>query len=347
MNHSLHCTCLILLGLAVNPAKAAETGTDCAARSDDAQRLACYDRLSGRQATPGPVAASTAVVPQALDANDAGRTPSVMSKVWELGAGDKRGKFVVRTYLPNFLLPVHYTTSINRSPSSPTQPAGAGNPDYRSVEAKLQISLRAKIAEDLFLPGADLWFTYTQKSLWQIWDQNDSAPFRSTDYQPEAIYVIPVPPAIGELPFGWNLRMLQVGFAHQSNGQSDPLSRSWNRIYTGIGLEHGDVGVSLRLNGRLPESKNDQNPDLTSYIGRGELAVNWFPGVSTLGLTWRSNFSNFNRGSLQLDMTHPVFADKPAGLRWYLQLFTGYGETLLDYNHRQSRIGLGLSLFQF
>lgn len=124
MNNSLHCTCLILLGLAVNPAKAAETSTDCAARSDDAQRLACYDRLSGRQATPAPVAASTAVVPQALDANDAGRTPSVMSKVWELGAGDKRGKFVVRTYLPNFLLPVHYTTSINRSPSSPTQPAG-------------------------------------------------------------------------------------------------------------------------------------------------------------------------------------------------------------------------------
>jgi len=347
MRQGLYGAGVLLAGLAVNPLQAAETLANCGRLHDDAQRLACYDRTMDQTPATPPPAAVTPVMPVALDANDPGHTPSVMSKAWELGAADKRGTFVVRTYLPNFLLPVHYTTSINRSPSSPTQAAGAGNPGYRSVEAKLQISLRAKIAEDLFLPGADLWFAYTQKSLWQIWDQNDSAPFRSTDYQPEAIYVIPVPPAIGELPFGWNLRMLQVGFAHQSNGQSDPLSRSWNRVYTGIGLEHGNVGVSLRLNGRLPESKNDQNPDLTNYIGRGELAVNWFPGVSTLGLTWRSNFSNVNRGSLQLDMTHPVFADKPAGLRWYLQLFTGYGETLLDYNHRQSRIGLGLSLFQF
>lgn len=42
-----------------------------------------------------------------------------------------------------------------------------------------------------------------------------------------------------------------------------------------------------------------------------------------------------------------MFADQPSGLRWYAQLFHGYGETLLDYNHRQSSLGLGLTLFQF
>lgn len=316
--------------------------------SDAARRLACYDH----QFKPGTMAAAIApeakpVTPLAIDAHDSGQTPSVMSKAWELGPEDKRGSFVVRTYLPNFLLPMHFSTNINRSPSSPTQPVSAGGSSYRSVEAKLQISLRAKIAEDLFLPGADLWFAYTQRSLWQIWDQKDSAPFRSTDYQPEAIYVIPVPARIGELPFGWHLRMLQLGLAHQSNGQSDPLSRSWNRVYTGAGLEHGDLGVNLRVNQRLSEPSNDNNPDLVDYVGRGELAMNWFPGLSTLGLTWRSNFTRLDRGSLQLDLTHPVFTDKPAGLRWYVQLFSGYGETLLDYNRRQSRIGLGLSLFQF
>jgi len=341
---------LALLALLPNAAMAAGDARACAAETDNDQRLGCYDRIfaGDRGTPPRPPGKTESVTPLPLEANDNEHVPSVMSKLWELGPEDKRGRFVVRTYLPNFLLPVHYTTSINRSPSSPTQAPGKANPNYRNIEAKLQISLRAKIAEDLFLPGADLWFAYTQRSLWQIWDRTDSSPFRSTDYQPEAIYVIPVPPSIGELPFGWNLRLLQVGMAHQSNGQSDPLSRSWNRIYAGIGLEHGDVGLHLRLNKRLPETKNnDQNPDLTSQIGRGEIAMNWYPGPSTLALSWRTSLSSLSRGSLQFDLTHPVFADKPTGLRWYAQLFTGYGETLLDYNHRQTRIGLGLSLFQF
>lgn len=270
-----------------------------------------------------------------------------MSKVWELGPDDKRGTFVVRTYLPNFLLPAHYTSHINQSPSSPTQPAGASHLNYKNIEAKLQISLRAKMAQDLLLPGADLWFAYTQRSLWQVWDQKDSSPFRSTDYQPEAIYVIPVPGKLGELPSGWNFRMIQLGLAHQSNGQSDPLSRSWNRVYLSAGFEHGDVGLTIRANHRLPEPDDDQNPDLTKFVGPGEITMNWFPGPSTLSMTWRTDLKRLERGSLQFDLTHPVFSDKPTGLRWYAQFFHGYGETLLDYNHRQSRLGVGLSLFQF
>ena len=64
-------------------------------------------------------------------------------------------------------------------------------------------------------------------------------------------------------------------------------------------------------------------------------------------MTWRTNFKSVSRGSLQLDWTHPVFADQPTGLRWYVQFFHGFGETLLDYNHRQTSLGMGLTLFQF
>jgi phospholipase A1 len=242
---------------------------------------------------------------------------------------------------------MHYSSNINRSPHSPRQPASAAKNDYSSVEAKLQISLRAKVVEDLLLPGADLWAAYTQRSLWQLWDSVDSAPFRSTDYQPELIYVVPIPEKFGKLPLGWNLRMLQVGVAHQSNGQSDPLSRSWNRITTGVGFEHGDFSLLLRDNQRIHIQGNDDNPDLVDYIGRSEVSMAWSPGTSTLGLSWRTSFKSLSRGSLQLDWTYPVFADQPAGLRWYVQLFSGYGETLLDYNQRQTSLGLGLTLFQF
>jgi phospholipase A1/A2 len=364
------CAVSTVVVLAAWPCSGAETAPQCALLPDDRERLACYDRIFEpirdlpadipvvARPERSPVSAGDPILTQAPVRNESptprlseqeagGRASSVLAKVWELGPDDKRGTFVVRTYLPNFLLPMHYTSSINNSPSSPTHAASENSLHYQQVEAKLQISLRAKVAENLFLPNADLWFAYTQRSLWQVWNSQASGPFRSTDYQPEAIYIVPVSTRDGALPFNWHVRMFQLGLAHQSNGQTDPLSRSWNRVYLGAGLEHGDFGLLARVNQRLHERGNDDNPDLADFMGRGEIMMAWLPGRSTLAITLRGNLDSARRGSLQLDWTHPVFADQPAGLRWYAQLFSGYGETLLDYNHRQNRLGLGLTLFQF
>lgn len=332
MNHKI----IVLLAFLAGPSGADEALSGCLAEPDDQLRLACYDDLSKRSALVAKPEISAEAQPV-----------STMSRVWELEERDKRGAFVVKTHLPNFLLPVHLTSEINRSPSSPTHPVSADHPSYKKTEAKLQISLRAKVAENLLLPGADVWFAYTQRSLWQVWDQEDSAPFRSSDYQPEAIYILPVPEKLGALPFGWHFRMLQLGAAHQSNGQSEPLSRSWNRVYLGAGFERDDFSLLFRANQRLDVQSIDDNPDLVDYIGRGEVHAAWTPGVSTMALTWRTTLTALGRGSLQFDWSYPVFANQPNGLRWYAQLFTGYGETLLDYNHRQTSLGLGLSLFQF
>src|SRR5690606_35396031 len=108
-------------------------------------------------------------------------------------------------------------------------------------EAKIQLSLRSKVLEDVLLPGADLWVAYTQQSMWQLWNPAQSAPFRNTDYQPEVIYVVPTPAGWQNLPLGWSWRMAQFGMVHQSNGQPDPLSRSWNRLYASVGLERKDL----------------------------------------------------------------------------------------------------------
>ena len=334
----------------------------CAAIGPAADRLACYDKLAGRApSAPVPLAPATEpktstsllapkdepAAPATAAVQPSSGSASFLSKYWELDPEDKRGTFNFTGYRANYVLPVHYTSSINRAPQSPTQ-AVVSLPDYRRIEAKFQLSLRTKVAQDLLIDDADVWFAFTQQAMWQIWNGVDSKPFRNTDYEPEAIYMVPVPKQLRPLPGDVQWRYLQFGLAHQSNGQSDPLSRSWNRVYLGTGLERGNWGLTLKYNHRLEEdATSDNNPDLLHYRGRGEANLLWTGGAHTASLLWRSSFNTTHRGSLQFEWTYPVFRDQPNGLRWFVQGFTGYGETLTDYNFRQTSVGAGVSFLQF
>lgn len=353
----------VLLGT-LSLSVAAQDVSVCQATLDNTARLACYDRIFGTKASviTDPVVKDAAAltkaeaevevqpvtIAQSHAANQAVELATVMQKYWELTPQEKRDRFVFRTYQPNFFLPVHITSNINRAPQSPSRGLAEASENYKQVESKLQISLRAKLMTGLLLPEADLWFAFSQRSMWQLWNNQDSAPFRNTDYQPELIYVVPIAEQWGNLPGDWQVRMLKFGLAHQSNGQSKPLSRSWNAVYAGLAVDKGEFGLNWRYNQRLPEkSSEDDNPDLIDYIGSHELSASWLPGDATAQLTWRNDFSYLSRGSWQLDFTYPVDRSKQDGLRWHLQLFSGYGETLLDYNFRQNSLGLGVMLFNF
>lgn len=350
--------------LTAAPAPTSQTPDDCRLLNDDQQRLACYDQVFPRlevnhnsaqlpaSQTAMQIASQTAT-PTAANQSLTAIEPSlevatVLDKFWELTRAEKRERFVFRSYQANFFLPLHYSSNLNRQPQSPGKQPAPANDNYRQLESKLQLSLRTKIVTDLLWQDADLWFAFTQRSMWQLWNSQDSAPFRNTDYQPELIYILPLAKKFGTLPWGWRVRMLQAGIAHQSNGQSDPLSRSWNKISFGMALDKNEFGLNWRYHQRLPESViADDNPDLIDYIGSHELTATWLPGLSTASLIWRNDGRHLNQGSWQLDMTYPFTSEKMDGLRWHLQLFSGYGETLLDYNHRQHSIGLGVMLFNF
>ena len=272
---------------------------------------------------------------------------SLMSKFWELDPEDKRGVFNFVGYKANYVLPLHVTSRINRSPQSPNQ-AAVDLPNYRREEAKFQLSLRTKLAQDVLLPGGDLWAAFTQQAMWQIWNGADSKPFRNSDYEPELMYIVPTPIGARQLPFGWQWRYTQLELAHQSNGQSDPLSRSWNRVALSGGIERGDWSFVARLLHRLKENpETDNNPDLVSFRGRGEFQLNWAHGKQTAQLLYRSTLKDAKYGAVQFEWTYPVFSQQPNGLRWYLQVFRGYGETLTDYNFRQTSFGAGFSFLQF
>ena len=331
----------------------------CAQLRIDSERLACYDqfaapRVRGSLEAPavqggdGPKAAVPADSAASAAVANAGRRNATLDdkgafldQYWELGQDRKRGTFNFDGYRPNYFFPVHYTTRTNQHPTSPAPDHSGTLPDYRDVEAKLQISIRTKMLEDVGLPGGDVWFGYTQQSLWQLYSGSISRPFRSTDHEPEIFYIVPAPL---DLPLGFKVKMVGLGLAHQSNGQSEPFSRSWNRWYALGGLENGDFALTARYNTRIHESDGqDDNPDLTSYRGKTELLGLWTPGPYTVSALWKTNFTT-GRGSLQVDATMPVSHKDPKGLRWYLQAFTGYGETLIDYNFRQNSVSAGVSL---
>ena len=96
----------------------------------------------------------------------------------------------------------------------------------------------------------------------------------------ELIYVVPTAPGLRRLPFDWQWRHTQLGLAHQSNGQSDPLSRSWNRVYIGGGFERSPWVLTARVNKRVTEPiSSDNNPDLVPFRGRGEFQLGWAGGL--------------------------------------------------------------------
>jgi len=264
-------------------------------------------------------------------------TLSYLSRHWELDPRARQGTFLFRPHRPNYVLPGRYSSDPNNQPSSPTRGA-APDVTYDRMESKFQLSFKMKVAEGLTSRHVDLWFAYTQQSNWQVYNGAISRPFRETNHEPEFMAVVPVERALGPL----DLRFVNVGLVHQSNGRSDPYSRSWNRVYVQLGCERGGFALLARTWHRLTEQRDkDDNEDIQNYVGRGDVLAVYKWRVHTVAMLARNSLTTRNnRGSVQLDWSFPV-----AGrLRGYVQGFAGFGESMIDYNHDQATIGLGLML---
>jgi phospholipase A1 len=177
-----------------------------------------------------------------------------------------------------------------------------------------------------------------------------SRPFRATDHEPEVMYVYPTD---AKLPFGWRWRYSGIGLNHQSNGQSEPLSRSWNRAYLMTGMELDNRWrVQAKIWKRISEdASSDDNPGISDYIGRGEISAFWNVNQdNTLGLTLRSSLARNARGSARLEWLQALGTGLGGGksnLRLHTQLFSGYGDSLIDYNRKRTVFTVGLSLVDF
>ena len=276
---------------------------------------------------------------------------SELSRFWELQRGTDCDTFALRGYRPISL------AFVMSGGIDPPPVIGAGSPpDYRHAETKIQLSVRTKIAKGLIKSGNfeqddqdSLWFGYSQQSYWQLFSSSISRPFRTTDHEPELIYIYPHQIV---LPGGWNYRLSGLGLVHQSNGQSDPLSRSWNRAYLMGAAEkvlgpESNLRLQGRIWGRLREPPNtDNNPGIENFVGRAELNGTWqINKGNTLGVTVRHSLRREAKGSTRIDwLMVPTASPNYTGLRYHVQLFNGYGDSLLDYNKRRNVLSVGLSL---
>ncbi|MEI2790080.1 MAG: phospholipase A [Steroidobacteraceae bacterium] len=242
----------------------------------------------------------------------------------------------MRLHQPNYLLLGRYTTDANIAPYEPLFDAFNEEGDFDDVEAKFQLSFKGRLlATDDHRWG--LWFAYTQQSQWQLYSPDISRPFRETNYMPEIFGSFRPGVDLG----GWQWNLLNFGYTHQSNGRADPISRSWDRLFVEAGFERDNFVLLARAWTRItPSDYEDDNPDIVDYYGHGEI---------TGFYKWRDNsFTLMGRGNLSTGKGAAQFtwASRPlvGPLRGYLQVFTGYGESMIDYDWRQTTIGLGVTL---
>ena len=317
---------LFFLSVLCLQANAAEPETalpysECLSKENDQERLACYDQHAKQEQD---VKAVTEALPE-------GAIRDRVRQELTVGIGD----WAITPHGPTYFLPLTYINKPNEQ-SLESLPESEGE-SFGNYEAKLQFSFKIPLWINMFGQSSSLYFGYTQMSLWQMYNSEISAPFRETNYEPELMLGFPLTRQF----LGMDMNGLLLSFNHQSNGHSRPLSRSWNRVVANLLFSKGDFVVNLRPWYRIPEDENDDdNPDIEQYLGNGEVQVFYKHGDNVFGGMIRNNLREDNKGAVQLDWSYQIHPK----VKSYVQLFSGYGESLIDYNHSVTRIGVGIML---
>jgi phospholipase A1 len=249
---------------------------------------------------------------------------------------------VLLAHKRNYFLPLTWAREPNNAVFDNN---GGTDGSLDNLEAQFQISLKLPFAEGLFTEQGTLYGAFTLRAFWQVYNKDISAPFRETNYEPEIFWITPVPWTV----FGGDATLVALGLSHQSNGRTQPYSRSWNRVYGSLIWERWRYVFHLKAWWRIPEDEKDDpsdpagddNPDIEDYMGNFEFTMVYRQANHEYSAQLRNNLDfDENYGALQLDWTFPL----SGRFRGYLQYFNGYGESLIDYNAHIQRIGIGILL---
>ncbi|HBN89208.1 phospholipase A [Rheinheimera aquimaris] len=252
---------------------------------------------------------------------------------------DSYAPFTLLPHHSNYLMPVTYVDGI-----APTIQRDDVTAPSDNVEAKFQLSLKTPLWSKIYDDNGYLFFAFTQQAYWQAYNSDISSPFRETNYEPELILLIPHYRNYEEAAS----RIIGVSLSHQSNGRAGQLSRSWNRLKFSWVTSIGNVFINFEPWYRFKEQRKDtpedpegdDNPDITEYMGWFELSAAYKQENATWRLMLRNNLRSDNKGAVRLSYSRPFNQH----IRLYVELFNGYGESMIDYNRSVTRLGIGFEL---
>jgi len=247
------------------------------------------------------------------------------------------GDFGLKPYRPNYILPYGYSTRTYES-NVPTI-------DYTNQEAELQVSLKLQVAQNLLGLDERYYVSYTHQAFWQIYI--NSAPFRENLYNPEGFVIFP----IDDKDSMFKLHSFKLALAHRSNGQPDTrdvyfdnneslgnLSRSVNYVYATLRMQHKTLITDITAWVPFPESKeSSDNPDLMNYTGYSSIKFTYFYNEHMFTLMGRGNYVT-QKGAVEATYSYPLWHDN-----FFVKIFSGYNESLIDYNHELTKISVGFS----
>jgi len=202
---------------------------------------------------------------------------------------------------------------------------------YNKSLSKLQMSFKAPLMKNL-----PLYFGYTQLMFWDL--HADSKPFRDLTYNPELFYRHSVS--------NWGyLKSFDLSFLnHTSNGKDGTESRSLDRTSLRANFEkeysRRILSFYVQLSYLYAIAKN--NEDIRDYISPLAIGVtayqlfdSWLDKseISFQLIPGGKKGDEISSGGYQASWSF-----RPGGLNvvpaLYLQFYSGYAETLLNYNNR-------------
>ncbi|MCE3237619.1 MAG: phospholipase [Gammaproteobacteria bacterium] len=239
--------------------------------------------------------------------------------------------FLIDLYKPNYVLPYYATFSPDNAVYQNNTP---NNESLKKNEFKYQISLKVPLWKRIFNSHSSLFLAYTQFSYWQLY--NHSAFFRETDYEPELFLANQLN---WHLLRNWQLTFMNIGVTHQSNGFGNQLERSWNRSYLEAIASSENCMVSLKPWYVL--STYPYNRDIAQYLGYGRLLIAYKFHQQVISLQAHNILeSGGKHKTVELTYSFPL----TPYIKGYVQAFSGYGQSLIEYRHRTNSLGIGIAL---
>lgn len=203
-----------------------------------------------------------------------------------------------------------------------------------SSDVKFQLSVALRLWS--IKEKVDIFATYSQRSVWDIYQK--SSPFRETAYSP-GFWVA--------WRTGEKVRLL-FGFEHESNGigLESGQSRSFNYATVACLYEPLD---NWRFGARAWYGyffhDEDINQSYFRYRGVMQLWGTFHTRNERLQVTALVNPTvTFTKFNAQVEASWRLAKRSDWLPSLFVQYSYGYGETMIDYNHRASKIRIGISL---